>query len=65
MDSEFKTERDRLVDILVEYENELYAIQKKINELKVREIKVIDEILTLEDILGMNRSVNRWDYKYE
>lgn len=65
MDSEFKTKRDHLVDTLVEYENELYTIQKKIKELKVRESEVIDEILTLKDILGMNRNVNRWDYRYE
>lgn len=53
-DNNFLHKRANLSQMLVGCENELYKIQKEIERLKLRESELINEIQTLEDVLGIN-----------
>lgn len=53
-DNSFLHKRANLSQMLVDCENELYKIQKEIERLKLRESELINEIQTLEDVLGIN-----------
>lgn len=53
-DNNFLHKRANLSQMLVDCENELHKIQKEIERLKLRESELINEIQTLEDVLGIS-----------